>query len=727
MAAASYRLDELGWLQFQELCAAIVGIDTGVTESSWTGSADRVRDVLLPKTALADLPTPVLAGVVWLRPRVPSNRHREVLLDSVGPLRERVVDTGAASVLLMTNEAELLDKHTITEALGYYVAVVGEQELSRRLDADAGLRRRVPAALGITDVDRLIPDGAEAASTLDRPAAERLARVFVATRPYRQAIASLEKNGFVVLTGPPEVGKTAIAQMLALAQLTDGWEAHDCRHPDELFSRFRRDVAQIFVADDAFGSTEYRPDTAERWARDLDRVLTRMDDRHWLVWTSRPAPLAAGLRRVHRERGLERFPDPGSVQVDASRLAVEEKALILFRHARAAELRPRQRGYVRYVGEGVVAHRYFTPERIRRFAVAVKDTRDDHAEPSVDALLRAPTEAMRGSLAALEDEHRDLLVALLDAPAGWVSERELGRALRRHHPGGLSRAPHELIDRLADHFLRVAQGSVGWMHPSLRDLVIDDLGSDAEKRRRFLRAADIDGIALAVSVGGGALGERELPLVADDEDWDVLTARVLELTRELDSEDLARLLHSFGEASARASDPWSKREAAVLTRELLAATAPRLGAADVPLPVVEAWLAAAAAAQPAPEPPSFAYLWARLVPSAPLDDEAEIARADDWLTLAWMLWRYRRAALAELGFPRRYGDVLAALVDAGRRSPEDPILSRALLRLARLVPSVPGLLPVLPALEDEERVPRGEVWQAPDVEAFSVASVLRDL
>src|SRR3954464_15390564 len=94
----------------------------------------------------------------------------------------------------------------------------------------------------------------------------------------------------------------------------------------------------IFLADDAFGSTEYRPDTAERWARELDRVLARMDATHWLVWTSRPAPLAAGLRRVHRERGLERFPDPGAVQVDASRLSTEEKVLILFRHARAAGL-----------------------------------------------------------------------------------------------------------------------------------------------------------------------------------------------------------------------------------------------------------------------------------------------------------------------------------------------------------------------------------------------------
>ncbi|MBV8943926.1 MAG: hypothetical protein JOZ95_00780, partial [Solirubrobacterales bacterium] len=59
-----------------------------------------------------------------------------------------------------------------------------------------------------------------------------------------------------------------------------------------------------------------------------------LDDRHWLIWTSRPAPLKAGLRRIQRERGAEHFPAPGEVLVDASELDLAEKTLILFRHAK---------------------------------------------------------------------------------------------------------------------------------------------------------------------------------------------------------------------------------------------------------------------------------------------------------------------------------------------------------------------------------------------------------
>jgi hypothetical protein len=155
------------------------------------------------------------------------------------------------------------------------------------------------------------------------------------------------------------------------------------------------------------------------------------------------------LRRLHRERGGEHFPQPAAVQVDASALGVEEKTLILFRHARAANLSKEERALVRRHGVAIVGDPHFTPERIRRFvgrAIPVDD---------VERELREPTEAMRTSFAALEPEHRELLLAMLDSPPGPVAERDLAAGLRRHATVGLPKAPADLVDRLADHFLRV--------------------------------------------------------------------------------------------------------------------------------------------------------------------------------------------------------------------------------------------------------------------------------
>ena len=163
------------------------------------------------------------------------------------------------------------------------------------------------------------------ASTFDIDAARDLARVFVPTPAWHQAVAVLREHNFLVLTGPPEMGKTAIARMLGLARLAEGWEVHECIRPEQVEACFERDRPQLFIADDAFGSTEYRPDAADHWANHLDRILRATDENHWLVWTSRPAPLRAGLRRLHRERGGERFPEPASVQVDAAALGPKRR------------------------------------------------------------------------------------------------------------------------------------------------------------------------------------------------------------------------------------------------------------------------------------------------------------------------------------------------------------------------------------------------------------------
>ena len=233
----------------------------------------------------------------------------------------------------------------------------------------------MPSLLGVRELDPLIPPTVAERSTLDRREAERLAAVFVGTRAYHRAVRTLREHRFAVLTGPPEMGKTAIARMVALAKMTDGWEAHECTSPDDLHAALDPQARQVFIADDAFGSTEYRADAAERWARAMERLLGALDDRHWLIWTSRPAPLHAALHRLHSERGAERFPAPARVLVDASTLDPEEKVLILFRHAKAAQLADQTRRSLRIFGPEIVGAPTFTPERIRRLVAPARPRR----------------------------------------------------------------------------------------------------------------------------------------------------------------------------------------------------------------------------------------------------------------------------------------------------------------------------------------------------------------
>src|SRR5262249_17383712 len=162
-----------------------------------------------------------------------------------------------------------------------------------------------------------------------------------------------------------------------------------------------------------------------------------MDDRHWLVWTSRPAPLKAGLGRIHREHGVERFPRPAEVHVDASSLDVEEKTLILFRPAQAARLRPAAVEAVPRDGAAMPGDPPLLPGRMGRFVQVRLPTLSPDAPPgklrrrgprsnlrtAIWAEIAEPTTAMEASLRALAPEHRALLVALIDQPPGPVGER----------------------------------------------------------------------------------------------------------------------------------------------------------------------------------------------------------------------------------------------------------------------------------------------------------------
>jgi hypothetical protein len=135
--------------------------------------------------------------------------------------------------------------------------------------------------------------------------------------------------------------------------------------------------------------------------------------------------------------------------------------------------------------------------------------------------------------------------------------------------GGLSRPPGELIDRLTDHFLRVTPLGIGWVHPSCRDLVIEQLRGEPAARQRFLSACGTDDLTLALSHAGGAAGERTLPLplLIIDTNWDALADRTHDLLRELDDKDIARVLHALTGALSAVTEGPQASEAQTLATD----------------------------------------------------------------------------------------------------------------------------------------------------------------
>jgi hypothetical protein len=211
---------------------------------------------------------------------------------------------------------------------------------------------------------------------------------------------------------------------------------------------------------------------------------------------------------------------------------------------------------------------------------------------------------------------------------------------------------------------------VVWVHPSWRDLVIEHLIADTSARERFLRRCGINGAVLALSIAGGTTGERRLPLLVTDEDWDVLADRVYELAPDLEEAEQSALVDALSAAVEELEGSTTESEIRAFAQTVLSRISRLWGAAHaaVPLHLLEAWLALARDLAPSPDPAGLVATWAELLPAdAPAPDDRDgVRHLVDWLTLVGLLRDNTPEVLAELGFPDRTRHVLNSFRGRGR-------------------------------------------------------------
>jgi len=434
-----YRLDDLGWYQFEWLVQALLKDHLGVGVESWGGHGDHGRDAWCSSPLNFPAKDETSDGPFLFQVKFVENANAAGakaiprLLAAVraesGRLSQRIAGRSnrvqCRHYILLTNAPISADAR---EKMGSEICklipnctihFLSGNDLCDLLDVSPALRRSFPQLLSLRDLDSLLAsvvnrDIVECSSAAISYARD-VASVFVPTAPYIQTFEVLKKHHFAVLEGPPEMGKSAIGWMIALSQIAAGWEAIVCDTPDDFFRSLRTDESQIFIADDAFGRTEYDPARGARWEGQLHRVFTRLGNTHWLIWTSRKHILERARKYMDVQEPAQAFPKPGEVLVDASSLTIRDKALMLYRHAKHALVDPQMRRFIQEHAFGIVYHDAFTPERIRRFvSEAVPHLANEiSCHSDSDALsakirqeIQSPTDRMRKCFQALSLPHK---------------------------------------------------------------------------------------------------------------------------------------------------------------------------------------------------------------------------------------------------------------------------------------------------------------------------------
>lgn len=708
----SYRLDELGWVQFEELCQSLLKAALGMGVQAWGGSGDFGRDAYYEEALPFPLGTKPSDGPFIFQAKFVSAANatgarsdaalKKAVRAEAARIEARLDDerwTDPRQYVLLTNAPA---NDTLRKELAALIAAVlpnatfGVQtgsDVCALLDGLPGLRLSFPQILGLADLKALVSEAILADITNRTEAIIKLAHQealrFVPTAAYRRARFLLENDHTIVLTGPPEVGKTTIARILALGFLAEGWEVFDCRTPQDMLRARRQSHKQLFVADDAFGSTEYRPDIADEWAAEMETILTGVDNRHRLIWTSRAAVLRAALAEIGLKGLAEEWPDPDKIEIDAGALSVEEKALMAYRHSRAAELTEDAKALMRAHAQIAVEHAHFTPERIARFvrtrlpqvAALSGDERVTAFRIAVEEEMAEPTKPMRASYDRLRDEDRRILIAMLDAGRSAVTGADLAAAnVRAGGQGDLTAR----LNVLGGHFLRVQPGgsAVEWMHPSWRDLVIDSVAAEPAARRAFLSGCGADGIILALSTRGGLTGARELPFLTDSEDWETLAAHLPALVEGVSDAEIAQILSAVAELAKHRSGTLVSR----FTRLALDHIRERWNSRRQAISIwsLRLYYETSGRLEPLPAGPDLRATWEATHPGVAfinateddLLDDAELTRLQAWLRLVPMIRDNEPRFLRQAGFPEADDGLVAKVATlAGNDLEADWVLS----------------------------------------------------
>jgi hypothetical protein len=481
-----YNLDSLGWFQFEWLVQVLLKSELGIGVESWGLRGDFGRDAYSEgplKFPARDIATdgPFIFQAKFLEgANVPGAKYERGLLAACSSEAQRIQERFRKGTWRHPRIYSLITNAPLTAVLRSKIKAIlgasvpstvvplGGQDVSDMLDRNSGIARNFPQILSFRNLHQLLENILNK-ETLSRSRAalkivEDIRDVFVPTTAYNRAWRTLGEHSFAVLEGPPEMGKTAIAWMIALAQLANNWEAIACDEPTDLFRSHHHDALQVFVADDAFGRTEYDPTMGSRWEKQIGRIWTLLDDRHWLIWTSRRHILERARREMDLQGVAERFPHPGDVLVTASQLNTEEKALMLYRHAKAAGLETHAKRLLKGSARQIIADPSFTPERIRRFVqeslpslskmVQSGSLTTEAIRHEIHEAIRNPTTRMVKSFRALGEDRKLLLIALLEQ--GHSPDiTDLRVRFKEFAKGGSTADFDQLLEELSEAFIRL--------------------------------------------------------------------------------------------------------------------------------------------------------------------------------------------------------------------------------------------------------------------------------
>ena len=257
------------------------------------------------------------------------------------------------------------------------------------------------------------------------------ARYWVDTEPYTAVRASLARSGVCIVSGNPGLGKTFLADIIALRALADGWDVISLEGAGvrEAWDALRDNKKQLFVYDDFLGQAELSVAAAGEAASLIEfaKHVQRHPDSTNFLMTNRSSVLGQASNSTS-ERLREIASQLARVDVSLASYGINTRSEILFNHLYFANLDPVQQERFALDNRvmSIVQHESFNPRSIANVTRNVSST--STADVVLGQILLAfddPTELWEVSFGALGHLAKSVLLTLATLPPAPMLHDEL--------------------------------------------------------------------------------------------------------------------------------------------------------------------------------------------------------------------------------------------------------------------------------------------------------------